>query len=60
MIEDLKRCSKCKTLSSKSSFFKDITKKDGYRHSCKIFCEKYYYSNQNRILNNQKNYNKKN
>ena len=32
MDEDLKKC---------SSFFKDITKKDSYRPSCNICCEKY-------------------
>ena len=36
MNEDLKRCSKCKTFYSKSNFLRDITKKDGYRHSCKF------------------------
>ena len=30
MNEDLKKYSKCKTFSSKSNFFKDITKKDSY------------------------------
>ena len=56
---DVKKCSKCGTFSSKSNFFKDITNKDGYRPSCKICCQK-IYNNQNRILNNHKNYNKKN
>ena len=59
-MDDVKKCSKCKTFSSKSNFFKDITKKDGYRPSCKICCRKYYYINRNRILNNHKNHNKKN
>ena len=53
-MDDLKRCSKCRTISLKSSFYKDITKNDGYRPSCKFCCQKYYYDNQNRILNNQK------
>ena len=60
MDEDLRKCSKCKTFSSKSNFSIDITKKDGYRPSCKICCQKYFYNFQNRILNNHKNYNKKN
>ena len=60
MDEDLKKCSKCKTFSSKTKFFRDITKKDSCRPSCKICCQKYYYDNQNRILNNHKNYNKRN
>ena len=59
-MDDVKRCSKCKTISSKSSFHKDRTKNDGYRPSCKFCCQKYYYHNQNRKLNNHKNYNKKN
>ena len=59
-MDDVKKCSKCKTFSSKSTFLKDITKTDGYRPSCTICCQKYYCDNQNRILNNLKNYNKKN
>ena len=60
MDVDLKKCSRCKMISPKSNFVKDITKKDGYRPSCKICCQKYYYNNQNRILNNHKIYNKNN
>ena len=60
MDEDLMKCSKCKTFHSKSISFRDITKKDSYRPSSKNCCQKYYYINQNRILNNHKNYNKKN
>ena len=59
-MDDVKNCSKCETFSSKSSFFTDITKKDGYRPSCKICCQEIHYNNQNIILNNHKNYNKKN
>ena len=59
-MDNVKKCSKCKTISSKSNFHKDITKNDGYRPSCKFCCQKYYYGNQNRILNNQKIYNKNN
>ena len=60
MSEDLKKCSKCKMISSKSNFFENITKKDGYRPCCKICCQNYYYNYQNRILKNHKNYTKKN
>ena len=60
MDEDLKKCSRCKTIFSKSNFVKDITKKDGYRSSCKICSKKYYYNNQTRILNDRKTYNKNN
>ena len=51
-MDDVKRCSKCKTISSKSNFYKDRTENDGYRTSCKFCCKTYYYDNQNRILNN--------
>ena len=57
-MDDVKRCSKCKTVSSKSNFYKDITKKDGYRPSCNFCCKKYYYDNQNQILNNNEIYKK--
>ena len=57
-MDDVKRCSKCKTISSKYNFYKARTKNDGYRPSSKFSCKKYYYDNQNRILNNHKNYNK--
>ena len=59
-MDCVKKCSKCKTFSSKSNFFEDNNKKDGYIPSCKICCQKCYYNNQNRILNNHKKYNKKN
>ena len=60
MDEDLKKCSKCKTISSKSDFHKDRTKNDGYRPTCKFCCKNYYYDNQDRTLNNHKIYNKNN
>ena len=59
-MDEIKRCSKCKMIYLKSNFYKDITKNDGYRPSCKICCQKYYYNNQNQLLNNQKIYNKNN
>ena len=59
-MDDVMNCSKCKTFSSNSNFFKDFTEIDGYRPSCKICCQKYYYNNQNRVPNNHKNYNKTN
>ena len=59
-MDDVRRCSKCKTTSSKSNFYKDRTKNDGYRPSCKFCCKKYYYDNQDRILNNHKICNKNN
>ena len=57
---DDKICSKCKLFFSKSDFYKDITKNDGYRSSCKRCTNQYYYNNQNRILDNHKIYIKNN
>ena len=37
-MDEIKRCSKCKMIYLKSNFYKDITKNDGYRPSCKICC----------------------
>ena len=56
----MKKSSKFQTIYSKSNFHKDITKKDGYRPSCKNCSKHYYYDNQNRILHNHKTYNKNN
>ena len=38
-MDDMTRCSKCKTISPNSNFHKDITKIDSYRPDCK-FCTK--------------------
>ena len=54
----VKKCSKCKTISLKSNFYKDITKKDGYRPSCKRCTDQYYYDNKNQKLDNHKVYRK--
>ena len=57
---EVKICSRCKILSSISNFYRDITKNDGYRPSCKRCTNQYYYDNRNRILNNHKIYMKEN
>ena len=63
-MDDMKKCSKCKTIYSKCNFHKDITKSDGYRPCCKFcskkYSQKYYYDNQDRLLNKQKLYDKQN
>ena len=41
MDEDLKRCSMCKTISSKSNFHKNTKSKDGLHSYC-IICRKEY------------------
>ena len=35
VYEPVKKCSKGEVISSKSNFYKDITKKDGLRNQCK-------------------------
>ena len=59
-MDEMKICSKCRTLYSKSNFYKDRTKNDGYRPSCKFCSKKYYYNNQTQILNRHKIYSKNN
>ena len=59
-MDDMKICSKCKTISLKPNFYKDRTKNDGHRPSCKFCSKKYYYNNQTQIFNNHKIYNKNN
>ena len=59
-MNDVKKCSNCKTFFLKFNFHKDITKNGGYRPSCKFCSKRYYYDNQNRILHNHKTYNKNN
>ena len=56
----VKKCRFCKNISLKSNFCKSRTKRDGYRSECVSCCRKYYYNNRDRILNNMKNYNKRN
>ena len=63
-MDDMKKCSKCKTIYSKCNFNKDKTKNDGYRSSCKFcskkYSQKYYYDNEDRLVNKRKLYDKQN
>ena len=59
-MDGVKKCSKSKTISSICNFYKDRTKNDGYRPSCKNCSKQYYYNNEDRILNNHKTYIKNN
>ena len=43
MEEDMKRCSKCKTISLKNNFNGDKTKNDGFNPICKV-CRIGYYN----------------
>ena len=56
----VKKCSKCEIVSLKGNFYKDRTTRDGYRPSCQICTNQYYYDNRNRILNDNKIYRKNN
>ena len=44
-MDGIKKCSKCKTFSSKTHSYKDITKTDGYRPECIICTKQYRYDN---------------
>ena len=46
-MDEIKKCSKCKTIYSKSNFYNDRTTNDGYRPSCKICTNHYFYDNRN-------------
>ena len=49
-MDDIKKCSKCRINSLKNNYYKDRTRKDGYRSECK-FCVNEYnknYYNKNR------------
>ena len=42
-MDDEKRCSKCKTISSKCNFNKDVSTRDGLNPICKV-CRMGYYN----------------
>ena len=44
-MDDERKCSKCKSRSSKFNFYKDITKIDGYRPKCIKCTKQYHYKN---------------
>ena len=44
-MDDVRKCSKCKTFSSKSKLYKDIAKIDGYRPECINCTKQYRYDN---------------
>ena len=56
----VKKCSKCGIISLKSDFYKDKSKNDGLKAICICCSKKYYLEDRNRIVNNQKLYNKQN
>ena len=55
-MDDMKKCSKCKTISSKCNFNKDVSAKDGLYNQCKV-CRKEYYPNSSyKLIQKQKNF----
>ena len=55
-MDDVKICSECKNILLKSSFFKDITKKDGFNPICKTCRKDYYTGFSDKIKNYRKQY----
>ena len=50
MDEDLKKCSKFKTISSKCNFHKNKNRKDGLQSLCKFCVKDYYLKNIDKII----------
>ena len=59
-MDDMKICSKCKTISSKSNFNKDLSTRDGLNPFCKVCRLKYYNDKREQKLQYQKLYAKQN
>ena len=53
-MDDMKICSKCKTISSKSNFNKDVSTRDGLNPICKVCRLKYYNDKREQKLQYQK------
>ena len=60
MNEDLKKCSKCKTISLKCNFNKDVSTRDGLNPICKVCKLRYYKEKREQKLQYQKLYAKQN
>ena len=59
-MDDMKRCSKCKTISLKCNFNKDVSTRDGLNPICKVCRLRYYNEKRERKLQYQKLYAKQN
>ena len=57
-MDDVRKCSKCKTFTSKSNFHKDISIKDGFNPICKTCRRGNYKENFDQIKNYRKHYDK--
>ena len=58
--EQTKKCYKCEIILSKSNFRKDKTKNDEFHPQCKFFKENNHADDKDRLLNQQKVYDKEN
>ena len=65
-IEDLnnydlvKKCCRCKYILLKSNFYKNKNMNDGLQPRCISCSKEYYLENRDRLINNQKLYDKQN
>ena len=59
-MDELKKCSKCKTISLKSNFNKDVSSRDGLNPICKVCRLRYYNEKREQKLEYQKLYTKQN
>ena len=59
-MDDMKRCSKCKTISLKCNFNKDVSTRDGLNPICKVCRLRYYNEKREQKLQYQKLYTKQN
>ena len=59
-MDDLKKCSKCKTISLKCNFNKDVSTRDGLNPICKVCRLRYYNEKREQKLQYQKLYTKQN
>ena len=59
-MDELKRCSKCKTISLKCNFNKDVSTRDGLNPICKVCRLGYYNEKREQKLQYQKLYTKQN
>ena len=61
--KQLKRCSKCSEIKSKSDFCKDVRSKDGLAHRCKTcaheYMRRYYEQNKSVLIARSKEYRRK-
>ena len=58
--ELLKKCCRCKNILLESNFYKDNKRRDGLQPRCISCCKEYFLQNRDRLINNQKLYDKRN